>query len=162
MPGIRVASGEHPGSPYEHRAWERLPTWLAERFDAWNPAYLQGVYAEIDQLVEGSADELGGFIEATVVSSCEYSNVHNHAHGAVAEYENETLGEDDLRLTDAGMNSSRTVPHNEHFWGLHGWIDEVFARWQQSHGEEADRSPLNQPGSTIVRAVPATFRLPGA
>jgi hypothetical protein len=41
------------------------------------------------------------------------------------------------------MNDPATAPHNRHFWGLHGWIDESFARWQRAHGEAVDQSPIS-------------------
>ena len=40
------------------------------------------------------------------------------------------------------MNAFGTAPHNEHFWGLHGWIDERLADWQRAHGEAVEQSPL--------------------
>lgn len=45
-----------------------------------------------------------------------------------------------------GMGDPATAPHNEHFWGLHGWIDAFFAGWQTGHGEVVDQSPLDPAG----------------
>lgn len=149
-----------PGPQYDYVRWDRLPAWLVERFDSWDPEHLPAVHAEIDRLVvEGSAGELGNFIEATRLSDHPRRNIHNHCHGVVAEYEYAALGEEDARLSDASMNSSRTAPHNEHFWSLHGWIDDLLARWQEQHGEAVDRSPLAPDDShhgymTTARQVP--------
>ena len=34
------------------------------------------------------------------------------------------------------------APHNEYFWRLHGWIDNRYVKWQETRGEQVDRTPL--------------------
>ncbi|MCG3160287.1 MAG: hypothetical protein JMDDDDMK_01356 [Acidobacteria bacterium] len=152
-----------PGPQYRHVPWEKLPDWLANLFEAAQPNYLTAAYAEIDRLiVEGTADELGNFIEATGVSQHPHKNIHNRAHGTIAGYENLTFGANNARLADAKMNNFSSAPHNEHFWGLHGWIDDVFAKWQQQHGETVDQSPLQPDHSGHMHLLSATHPAPPA
>lgn len=131
-----------PGPPFAFEPWDRLPSWLEEEFGT-VPWPLSETYDDIDRLVkEGSADDLGNFIEPTNLDSRVGSGVHDSAHGFTHRYEVRTMGADNAALVDAGMNSFFTAPHNEHFWGLHGWIDSVFAEWQAQNGEDVDQSPL--------------------
>ncbi|MDX2043558.1 MAG: tyrosinase family protein [Acidobacteriota bacterium] len=133
-----------PGPAYPYTPWPRLPDWVANLFESSRPGFLAEAYQETNRLViEGTADELGNFIEATRLSSHPVRGIHNRTHGTVAAYERQTFGVSNPLLVDAQMDSSRTAPHNEHFWGLHGWIDEVFAEWQRLHNEIVDQSPLD-------------------
>jgi hypothetical protein len=130
---------QNPQSGFVYSPWRELPNWLAARF---SENYLRVANARIAALIErGSADQLGNFIEATALDNSYGSSIHNSCHGQISEYEEENFP-NDPRLTDASMNSPDTAHHNEHFWGLHGWIDEIFAAWQRRRGEEVDQSPL--------------------
>jgi hypothetical protein len=133
-----------PGSTYAYSPWEQLPSWLADVFEAARPGYLAIAYAHVEQLINaGSADDLGNYIEATALAVGQNgSDLHNRAHGTIDHYESDHFGADTERLVDARMGSFATAPHNEHFWGLHGWIDNRFAAWQLAHGEAVNQSPL--------------------
>lgn len=132
-----------PSPKYQYAPWVQIPAWLANDFDAARPGFLSSAYAEVQRLTtQGSADDLGNCIEATSMDRRPVSNIHNLAHGTIHGYETRNFGANNPRLRDAGMNSFSTAPHNEHFWGLHGWIDERFADWQHAHGETVDQSPL--------------------
>jgi hypothetical protein len=133
-----------PGPAFAYEPWPRLPSWLEEEFASQQSGFpLAEAYDELGRLIKaGSADDLGNFIEATELSDHPARNVHNLSHGLIHVYEVRTLGAEDPRLEDAGMDGFPTAPHNEHFWGLHGWIDNLFADWQVQHGETVDQSPL--------------------
>ncbi|MBP6822498.1 MAG: hypothetical protein KA368_13195 [Acidobacteria bacterium] len=136
---------EHtPGPQFLYTPWPQLPDWLAEIFETKVPGFLQSAYQEIDRLaVEGTADQLGGFIEATLMNIHPQRNIHNYTHREIADYEARRFGSTHPGLVDASMRRLDTAPHNEHFWGLHGWIDGVFARWQVAHGETVNQEPLH-------------------
>jgi hypothetical protein len=137
---------ETRGPAYVYEPWSRLPGWLEAQFRMIGdlPAgYVGRMYEEIERLVvEGTADDLGNFIEATRVRRRRFDNVHNLSHGLIAAYE-EREHSGDPRLFGADMADPGDAPHNEFFWRLHGWIDDIFARWQRAHGEEVDQSPAS-------------------
>ncbi|MGH7487225.1 MAG: hypothetical protein ACREMY_16715, partial [bacterium] len=76
----------------------------------------------------GSADELGRFLELPPRAEQPFGGLHEAAHRMVAIYERHRFGDDHPGLEDAGMGSPETSPQNEHFWGLHGWIDGMYER----------------------------------
>jgi hypothetical protein len=55
------------------------------------------------------------------------------------------------------MGSPDTAHHNEHFWSLHGWIDELFAEWQRAHGEPVDQSPQPPIAAGHGHLMPSAF-----
>ena len=113
-------------------------------FDGSDPQYLSAANAEIEDLVQNATlDELGSFIEATDTNNVNSNNIHNLTHGTVGAYEAQTFGPNNPNLTDASMRFPQTAPHNEHFWALHGWIDNFLASWQTAHGEAINQSPLD-------------------
>ncbi|MEP0915024.1 hypothetical protein NDI45_29580 [Leptolyngbya sp. GB1-A1] len=104
--------------------------------------YLDNALSQIESFINsGTADELGAFIEATTTSTLSNRDIHNNAHGLIGFVEARDFP-NDPRLIDASMSSTVTAHHNEHFWGLHGWTDEIFARLQRKNGEIVDQSPL--------------------
>jgi hypothetical protein len=134
------------GPAYEYEPWRRLPGWLEAQFRTVSglPAgYVGRMYEEIERLVvEGTADDLGNFIEATEVRRRRFDNVHNMSHGLISAYE-EREHAGDPRLLGAAMGDPGEAAYNEFFWRLHGWIDDTFARGQRAHGEEVDQSPAS-------------------
>jgi len=148
-----------PGPRYQYAPWPKFPLWLSNEFDVARPSFLLDAYAEVQRLItNGTADELGNCIEATELDTRPVANIHNLAHGTIHRYEVRHFGENNPRLRDAGMNSFSTAPHNEHFWGLHGWIDERFADWQRNHGEVVDQSPLPPQHSGHEHMLTLEFR----
>lgn len=132
-----------PGPAYTYTPWPELPPFVADLFEANDPGFLAGVYSRTIELVaQSTAEQLGAFIEATLTSTEPRRGLHDSTHGAVDQYEVGQFGAGAAGLKDARMNAFGTAPHNEHFWGLHGWIDERFADWQRAHGEAVDQSPL--------------------
>jgi hypothetical protein len=149
-----------PEPKYEYKPWKEFPSWLTNDFEAARPGYLSSVYAEVERLSnEGSADDLGNCIESTLIDRRPVANIHNLAHGTIHGYETRNFGPNNQRLRDAGMNSFSTAPHNEHFWGLHGWIDERFAHWQLINGEIVDQSPLPPEHSGHERMFRLEFKV---
>lgn len=66
--------------------------------------------------------------------------MHDLSHGAVSEIEKEKgLPE------EYSMGRPSTAHRNSVFYQLHGWIDELYASWQRTQGDEPDLTP-KQPG----------------
>lgn len=120
--------------------WTDLPSWLKEHL---TPAYIKACRKKIEELVTGRSDDrLGGFLEATGAFNGLGSGVHNIAHGLIAQIEvKEHLGCPEL--IDAGMDDPATAHHNELFWKLHGWIDNIYAQWQRYNNQPDNQSPMN-------------------
>lgn len=125
-----------PAAAYQFVPWTQLPDFLVELL---GPNSVSTALAGIEARVAGSADELGGYIEANrvVQPPPAGANIHNYSHGAISEYEQ--LPAD----SGADMKSLIESPYNEYFWKLHGWIDDYFAAWQSGHGEAIDQSALD-------------------
>jgi len=131
----------HPDTGFVYRPWPKLPNWLGDFFAWAQPGFLDGALTRARDIVRrGTADELGNFLESTLVTSDPFRGIHNIAHGNIAAYEEHRFGTDHPGLRDARMDSSVSSPHNEHFWGLHGWIDEMYVDLQRRRGEAMDRS----------------------
>jgi hypothetical protein len=126
-----------PGPRYDYRPWRELPAWLAGLMDASLPQYREHQLATIDSIIQcQDADDLGHFLEG-----CGPHNepgLHGYVHGLVSAYECVFFGKQPL----SDMASQATAIYNEHFWGLHGWIDKFYANWQRLRGELVDQSPL--------------------
>ncbi|MBC7772770.1 MAG: tyrosinase family protein [Pyrinomonadaceae bacterium] len=121
--------------------WPELPEWLRKLLpEDYLNACLFGIK---ERIAGGSADELGGFLEATGGFNGLGSNIHNIAHGLIALDEVKRHKSTPGNLADAGMDDPSTAHHNEHFWLLHGWIDNLYASWQRKNNEPHDQSPLN-------------------
>jgi len=138
---LEIASSE-PGAGFALDRWERFPAWLADIFAWTHPGFLPGALVRTAQLVRsGNADELGHFLESTLVSADPYRGLHNLAHASIALYEGQRYGAGHPRLYDAAMDSPATSPHNEHFWSLHAWIDGLYAdvlRFSELRGTEGN------------------------
>ena len=111
------------------RPWREIPYWLSQFFSWAQPGYLPGALGRLREIVAGGTpDELGRFLETPPSAQAPFSGLHEVAHTLIAIYERHRFGADYPGLDDAGMGSPETSPHNEHFWGLHGWIDDLYAR----------------------------------
>jgi hypothetical protein len=114
-----------------------LPGWITGQIQAWRPEYLDSVLDGIEQFVRrGSADDLGHFLEGS--GEHDQPGIHGVMHGIISDFEELNFGKQPF----SDMGKMQTSPYNEHFWGLHGWIDTFYARWQTIRGEMVDQSPL--------------------
>ncbi len=148
--------------------WKELPEWLQAKL---GKEFIAAMRAKIAELINsGTLDDLGGFIEGTRLGMKlgEGAMMHDLSHGHVA---NKELKEhpDDQRMLDASMREMHQAPHNEFFWRLHGWIDNLYAEWQKAHKQTVDVSPLKpthdhkelpekfrpKHGAKLVEATPA-------
>jgi len=137
---LDVAASE-AGSRFTLDRWERFPAWLADVFAWSHPGFLPGALVRAAQIVQsGTADDLGNFLESTLVSADPYRGFHDLAHAAIALYETQRYGADYPGLQDAAMNSPATSPHNEHFWSLHAWIDALYSDVLRRDGQAAKGS----------------------
>jgi hypothetical protein len=124
---FEIAASE-PRSGFALDRWERFPSWLADIFAWSHPRFLPGALLRASEIAgSGSADDLGNFIESTLVSADPYRGLHNVAHANIALYEAHRFGAAHPLLEDAAMDSPATSPHNEHFWSLHAWIDGLYS-----------------------------------
>jgi hypothetical protein len=109
--------------------WERFPPWLADIFAWSHPGFLPAALLRAEEIVRsGTADDLGNFLESTLVSADPYRGLHDLAHQNIAVYEEHRFGRAHPFLRDAEMDSAASSPHNEHFWSLHAWIDGLYSR----------------------------------
>jgi hypothetical protein len=116
------------------RPWREVPYWLSQFFSWAQPGYLSGALSRLREIVAtGSPDELGKFLESAPSSESPFRGLHDVSHTMIAIYERHRFGADSPNLEDAGMGSPETAPHNEHFWGLHGWIDELYEKVARRH-----------------------------
>ena len=137
---------EHtPGHEYVFVPWADLPAWLKaapENLGGFTSEYLYAQKTVTDSLVIGpttTADQLGSFLESTKLNNSFGSNIHNLCHAAIAAYEYRGA----LGYEGAEMDDFATAHYNGHFWNLHGWLDDIYARWQSVHGEPVDQTPLD-------------------
>lgn len=123
-----------------YQPWREIPDWLAARF---HPGAMGATYARILHLIRyGTADQLGSYLERNELDTSPGCNMHNLAHGYIARHEAENFV-NDPRLAGAGMTDLSTACFNEHFWGLHGWMDEIYAMWQRLHDEPVNQEALD-------------------
>jgi hypothetical protein len=122
---------------YTYVPWRDFPTWLSSALDqAGGPGYRGKLASDLARMVKhASLDELGQYIEGENDAEL---HIHFGVHAIVHEYEERQFG--DQPQSDMGYFA--TAPRNEHFWGFHGWIDEIYAQWQRSHNERVDQSAL--------------------
>ena len=136
------------GSPYPYVPWTDFPDWLSSMLDAMDPFYRRKLICAIEAMIlGGSLDELGRFIEGSPDGRQEQiarmpalprPNIHPTVHILVSVYEKNVFGPQ----TDCDMSNPYLAVYNEHFWRFHGWIDEIYARWQTAHGQSVEQSPL--------------------
>jgi len=130
--GFREILAAHPAAGFTGNAWTDIPLWLVDFFAWAQPGFLDGALARTRALVgEGTADDLGNFLESTLVTSEPFRGFHGLAHANIAAYEEQRFGRDHPSLRGASMDRAETSPHNEHFWGLHGWIDDRYSELQR-------------------------------
>lgn len=134
----------NPAAGVVYAPWPRLPEWLTRAFsrdDGHGPGFLEGADDRIRQLLEeGTADQIGQFLEPTDVARAPFDGVVGAAYQLVARVEALTL--DPTLVAGAELTALSTAPNNAAFWGLHGWVDEQYAAWQRRHGEPVDQTPL--------------------
>ncbi len=131
-----------PPPKYWYLPWEKLPCWVESTIDVLDPFYLRKFNHRLDSLVfNGSLDELGRYIEGDTLkgnTAETLPDVHSKIHGIVHDYEQNNFG----RQADSDMGRAETAAYNEHFWRLHGWIDEIYARWERANGDIPNQSPM--------------------
>lgn len=134
----------NPAAGVVYAPWPRLPEWLTRSFsrdDGHGPGFLEGADDRIRQLVEeGTADQLGQFLEPTEVARAPFDGLAGAAYHLLARVESLTL--DPTLVAGAELSAMSMAPNNAAFWGLHGWLDEHYAAWQRRHGEVVDQSLL--------------------
>jgi hypothetical protein len=125
---------------YQYAPWTDFPCFVASALDAMDPCYRQELAKRLDYMTaNGSLDDLGRFIEGP---DSNYPYIHFVVHGIVHDYEDSHFGSQ----FESDMGVFQLAAFNEHFWRFHGWIDEIYARWQIAHGEDVNQTPL-EPGS---------------
>jgi len=133
---FRKILAAHPESGGAGDRWTEIPVWLVDFFAWAQPGFLDGALARTEALVrQGTADELGNFLESTLAAAEPFRGLHGLAHANIAKYEEQRFGRDHPLLRGAAMDRDETSPHNEHFWGLHGWIDDRYAELERRRGE---------------------------
>jgi hypothetical protein len=124
---FRRILADSPSDGFAWNPWPALPGWLVEFFSWAQPGFLDGALTRVEGLVRGGgADDLGNFLESTLVVFEPFGGLHGLAHANVAAYEEHRFGRDHPLLRGAAMDQAETSPFNEHFWGLHGWIDDRY------------------------------------
>jgi hypothetical protein len=133
---FRKILAAHPSTGFAGNAWTEIPLWLVDFFSWAQPGFLDGALVRTETLVgEGTADDLGNFLESTLVTSEPFRGFHGLAHANIAGYEEQRFGRDHPFLRGAAMDRAETSPHNEHFWGLHGWIDDRYAELERRRND---------------------------
>ncbi|HET9796133.1 MAG TPA: hypothetical protein VFS34_16920 [Thermoanaerobaculia bacterium] len=149
---LEVAAGE-TRSGFALDRWEHFPAWLADIFAWSHPGFLPGALLRASEIVRsGSVDDLGNFLESTLVSGDPYRGLHNIAHAKIALYEEHRFGAAHPALRDARMDSPASSPHNEHFWSLHAWIDALYSERLARTGETTEDDPAR---SEVMSRRPA-------
>jgi len=134
--GFRKILAAHPAAGFAGDAWKEIPLWLVDFFSWAQPGFLDGALARTEALVgEGDADDLGNFLESTLATSEPFRGLHGLAHANITGYEEQRFGRDHPLLRGAAMDRPETAPNNEHFWGLHGWIDDRYAELERRRNE---------------------------
>jgi len=154
-------ASRHPDTLFLLDRWNRFPSWLADFF-AWSqPGFLPGALDRASEIVrQGTADDLGSFLEPTLVGGDRFRGLHNIAHANIAAYEAHRFGAAHPGLRDAAMNSPECSPHNEHFWSLHAWIDDLYSELLRRTGGESvegDRAPELASHGPAQRVHPSSF-----
>jgi len=147
---FRETAAEFSDTGFFYEPWPALPVWLVDFFQWSQPGFLEGALARTRELVRtGTGDDLGNFLESTRVTTHPFRGLHSMAHANVAAYEEHRFGSDHPALRDAAMDRSETAPHNEHFWGLHGWIDERYAELlERSPKPDRRRGVIHEPSTS--------------
>jgi hypothetical protein len=133
---------EHAKPSYQYRPWVDFPPFVASALDQTSASYRRDLDKKLnDMVVNATLDDLGRFIEG---SDSFTPHIHFMVHGIVHDFEEDNYG----AQPESDMGRFQVAALNEHFWGLHGWIDEIYAKWQRAH-----RQKVNQ-----IAAKPNTMR----
>jgi hypothetical protein len=128
-----------PSSP-AYPPWSKFPGFVTDLFDVENSNFRRTFESDLQHMIEqDSSDALGRFIEDGQGATMKDMSVHSKAHGLIGLYEAKLFG-GAAKVADMGNFNSSAL--NEHFWGLHGGIDEIYAHWQRLHGEKPVQSAL--------------------
>lgn len=133
---------------YNYVPWSDLPDFLKSGPNSPGglaESYLSEWRRRVDLMIQdpqSTVDQLGNFLESTKLDASWGSNIHNLCHGIIAgiEYRGPSGYE------GAEMDDFDTAHFNHFFWELHGWLDDIYARWQVTHGESVDQSPMDPSG----------------
>jgi hypothetical protein len=136
--------------PEQTKAWKTVPLFLVQELGA---DYIHNVQAEADRLIaEGTENQLGGFLAGTAAYapafvSEQYIGVYARMHRAITVHDKRN----NVHTEDSHMDDPCVSHLNAHFWGLAGWIDNLYAAWQQRHKMLADQNPVPPTGIMGVR-----------
>jgi hypothetical protein len=129
------------GHSFVLQPWTGVPDWLMatpRNPGGFSEDYLRAQTLRTRYLIyNGTADELGNFLESTHLDHTFGSNLHNLCHGAVAAHE----ASRGFGYEGAEMDDFSKAHFNEHFWNFHAWLDNIYAEWQLCRGEQVDQSP---------------------
>lgn len=127
-----------PPPKYYYAPWSDFPNWLGPILDAMDPFYRRKLNYKLEDMINNAClDDLGQFIEGER-NEPEFPHIHYTVHEIVADYEFSNFGPQPA----ANMGDPAVSAYNQHFWGFHGWIDEIYARWQMAHGEAVEQDAL--------------------
>lgn len=141
----------HKGiNPDEYLSWPKLPGWVCRYFDA---EFLRESNRRIREMLHHASDDaLGRYIETHRYDRSYGAGIHDRAHGHIAAHEFAVFPNHPDH-NHAAMDQPDKAHLNEHFWGLHAWIDELYNAWQVIHGEPESRS-ATQPAHDHTRMSP--------
>ncbi|MBI4877226.1 MAG: hypothetical protein HY822_21570 [Acidobacteria bacterium] len=138
--------------PDEAKPWKTVPLFVVQELGA---DYLHSVEAEIERLIrDGTENQLGGFLAGTAAYAPAYvqkqfAGCYARMHRAITAWEKRH----NTHTEDSNMDDPCVAHFNAHFWGLSGWIDNLYAAWQQRHNLLADQSPVPPTGILGVRVA---------
>ena len=141
--------------PEQAKPWKTVPLFLTQEIGA---DYLHNVQSEIDRLVtDGTENQLGGFLAGTAAYAPayvadEFAGCYARMHRAITVCDKRS----NTHTEDSNMDDPCVAHLNAHFWGLAGWIDNLYATWQQRHKMLADQSPVPPSGILGVRVASKT------
>lgn len=146
-----------PGHFFVYKPWPRIPD---ELVTALPPSMFSRAHARILELIrQGTLDQLGSYLERTATDFTAGSNLHTALHGIIDARETR-MGASARDQRECGM-ADLTVAHcNEQFWGLHGWIDDIYALWEYAHKQIPNQEPLEPGGHGLVPSMDMTDARP--
>ncbi len=136
--------------PEETKPWKSIPLFVVHELGA---DYTEVVRAEIERLIkDGTDNQLGGFIAGTAAYappflSEEFTGCYARMHRALAAHDRRS----NTHTEDCGVDDPCVAHLNAHYWGLAGWIDNLYAAWQKRNNQLADQSPVPPTGIMGVR-----------
>ena len=137
--------------PEQAKPWKSIPAFLVLELGA---DYTESIKTEIERLIaQGTENQLGGFIAGTAAYAPgayvaeEFAGCYARLHRALTAVEKRT----NTHTEDSHMDDPCVSHLNAHFWGLAGWVDNLYAAWQQRHNLLADQSAVPPTGILGVR-----------